>query len=154
MFIFNHLFKNCHFILDSANLNWYNNYLDTPKLKKMFTLWIAHVDFTHEQMKYDGLYDMFQYSWQGKVDGIISNVDMDIMYRDLVSDIKNSHVNNHQTNNSVEQPKNEELYYTIKYGDTLSGIAQKFNTSVEELARINNISNVNLIYAGSTIKIR
>ena len=137
-----------------ANLNWYNNYLDTPKLKKMFTLWIAHVDFTHEQMKYDGLYDMFQYSWQGKVDGIISNVDMDIMYRDLVSDIKNSHVNNHQTNNSIEQPKNEELYYTIKYGDTLSGIAQKFNTSVDELARINNISNVNLIYAGSTIKIR
>ena len=73
-----------------ANLNWYNNYLDTEKLRKMFTLWIAHVDFTNNQMKYEGQYDMFQYSWQGKVDGIIANVDMDIMYRDLVGDIQKS----------------------------------------------------------------
>ena len=56
----------------------------------MFTLWIAHVDFTHEQMKYDGLYDMFQYSWKGHVAGINGNngnVDMNIMYRDLITEI-------------------------------------------------------------------
>lgn len=72
-----------------ANLNWFTNYLDYDILKKRFTLWIANVDFTHNQTKYDGLYDMFQYSWQGKVDGVIANVDMDVMYRDLVTEIKN-----------------------------------------------------------------
>lgn len=73
-----------------ANLNWYTNCLDTEKLRKMFTLWIAHVDNTHNQTKYDGMYDMFQYSWKGQVDGIIASVDMNVMYRDLVGDIRNS----------------------------------------------------------------
>lgn len=44
--------------------------------------------------------------------------------------------------------------YKIKSGDTLSGIAQKFGTTVSKLAQLNNIKNVNLIYAGQTIKIR
>lgn len=43
--------------------------------------------------------------------------------------------------------------YTVKSGDTLSGIAQKYNTTVNELARLNNISNVNLIYAGQVLKL-
>lgn len=44
-------------------------------------------------------------------------------------------------------------YYTIQSGDTLSGIAQKFGTTVSELQRLNGISNPNLIYAGNTIRI-
>lgn len=43
--------------------------------------------------------------------------------------------------------------YTVKSGDTLSGIAQKYNTTVNELAKLNNISNVNLIYAGQVMKL-
>lgn len=43
--------------------------------------------------------------------------------------------------------------YKIKKGDTLSGIAKKYGTSVTELAKLNNISNPNLIYAGNTIKL-
>ncbi len=136
-----------------ANLNWFTNCLDTERLKKMFTLWIANVDYTHNQTKFEGQYDMFQYSWVGKVDGIIANVDMDIMYRDLINDIKNSKVNNHQNINSNKQIETS-IYYTIQKGDRLSGIAQKYNTTVDELAKINNIKNVDVIYAGATIKIR
>lgn len=44
--------------------------------------------------------------------------------------------------------------YKVKSGDTLSEIAQKFGTTVSKLAQLNNIKNVNLIYAGQTIKIR
>ena len=76
-----------------ANLNWYNNYIDYEKLRKMFTLWIADVDNTTNQTKYEGRFDMFQYSWLGKVDGIIANVDMDVMYRNLIEDIKKSKAN-------------------------------------------------------------
>ena len=41
--------------------------------------------------------------------------------------------------------------YVVKSGETLYGIARKFNTTVSELARINNIVNVNLIYPGQII---
>lgn len=41
--------------------------------------------------------------------------------------------------------------YTIRRGDTLWGIARKFNTTVNRLVRINNIRNPNLIYVGKTI---
>ncbi len=43
--------------------------------------------------------------------------------------------------------------YQIKKGDTLTSIATKFGTSYQELAKINNISNPNLIYAGDIIKV-
>ena len=45
------------------------------------------------------------------------------------------------------------ITYTVKKGDTLSEIAMKYGTTYQELARINNIANPNLIYAGQVIKI-
>lgn len=44
--------------------------------------------------------------------------------------------------------------YKIKYGDTLSGIASKYNTSVNTLMSLNPyITNANKIYAGNTLKL-
>ena len=43
--------------------------------------------------------------------------------------------------------------YKIKSGDTLSAIARRNNTTVSALAKLNNIANPNLIYAGKTLKI-
>lgn len=43
--------------------------------------------------------------------------------------------------------------YTVKAGDTLSGIAAKYGTSYQVLAQINGIANPNVIYAGQTIKL-
>ena len=40
----------------------------------------------------------------------------------------------------------------VEYGDTLSGIAAQFGTTVERLASANGISNPNLIYAGQVLK--
>lgn len=44
-------------------------------------------------------------------------------------------------------------YYTIRPGDTLSEIALRFGTTVNALAALNGISNPDLIYAGTTIRI-
>ncbi|MCC8023505.1 MAG: LysM peptidoglycan-binding domain-containing protein, partial [Clostridiales bacterium] len=43
--------------------------------------------------------------------------------------------------------------YTIRRGDTLSGIAARYGTTVGAIASLNGISNVDLIYAGETIRI-
>ncbi len=40
----------------------------------------------------------------------------------------------------------------VKPGDTLSGLAARYNTTVDALVQINNISNPNLIYAGQTLE--
>ena len=42
-------------------------------------------------------------------------------------------------------------YHTVVRGDTLSGLAAKYNTTVKKLASWNNISNVNLIYVGDKL---
>ena len=43
--------------------------------------------------------------------------------------------------------------YTVQSGDTLSGIAQRFGVTVQELCEWNNISNPNLIYAGQVLRV-
>jgi len=43
--------------------------------------------------------------------------------------------------------------YTVKSGDTLSGIAQRFGTTTSALAKANNISNPNLIRVGQKLTI-
>ena len=40
----------------------------------------------------------------------------------------------------------ESKTYTVKPGDTLSEIAETYNTTVEKLAKLNNIKNVDLIF--------
>ena len=44
-------------------------------------------------------------------------------------------------------------YYIVKKGDTLSAIAKKYHTTVKNLANLNNIKNVNLIYVGEKLLI-
>lgn len=43
--------------------------------------------------------------------------------------------------------------YTVQRGDTLSGIAARYNTTTATLAQMNNIVNPNLIYAGQVLQV-
>lgn len=64
--------------------------------------------------------------------------------------------------NAIQSIVNEKLkpnpstavYYTVKRGDTLSGIAAKYGTTVSKLVSLNNIKNANLIYAGQKLRIK
>jgi LysM repeat protein len=42
-------------------------------------------------------------------------------------------------------------YYVVRSGDTLSEIAERYGTTVEQLARWNNIPDVDLIRAGQKL---
>ena len=43
--------------------------------------------------------------------------------------------------------------YTVKPGDTLSEIAETYNTTVEKLAKLNNVKNVDLIFIDQVLVI-
>ncbi len=45
------------------------------------------------------------------------------------------------------------ILYKIKYGDTLSKLALRYDLTVSEIAKLNNITNPNKIYAGNIIRI-
>lgn len=89
-------------------------------------------------------WDGFQYTDEGTVIGINGYVDRDlftsgILLRDTTP----------IQNNTTKQPSTQTII--VQCGETLSGIAMEYNTSYEYLAKINNISNPNLIYAGQSL---
>lgn len=45
-------------------------------------------------------------------------------------------------------------YYTVKAGDTLSGIAQKYSVQTAQLKKWNNIKDINLIYPGQKLRVK
>lgn len=58
-------------------------------------------------------------------------------------------------NTTVEQvaQAKEQGYYTVVLGDTLGKVANRFGISVDELVKLNNIENPNLIYVGTVLKV-
>ena len=53
----------------------------------------------------------------------------------------------------IEASNDENIYYTVKPGDTLSSIAAKSGVSYQTLASMNGITNPNLIYPGQVLLI-
>ena len=51
-----------------------------------------------------------------------------------------------------EAPK--AVYYTVKRGDTLSGIAKRYGTTYQAIAKLNGIANPNLIHVGQKLRIK
>lgn len=57
--------------------------------------------------------------------------------------------------NEINQDTHEmgHVIYTIKRGDTLTDIAYRYGVSVESIAKLNDIKNPNLIFAGERLRI-
>lgn len=64
-----------------ASKSWFDDKLDASKLGN-HRIWIARYNDT---LGYQGRYDLWQYSSEGKVDGISGNVDLDYCYTDVES---------------------------------------------------------------------
>ena len=115
-----------------------------------YALWVAQYGVSEPQdngkwKNWEG----YQYSSTGRVNGISGNVDLDRYTKDIF-------LSNIEEIPEGEDPqcKNEDrILYKVQSGDTLSEIAQKFNTTVSHLVEINNISNPNLIYTGEILTI-
>ncbi|HWO78136.1 MAG TPA: LysM peptidoglycan-binding domain-containing protein, partial [Bacillus sp. (in: firmicutes)] len=125
------------------------NCLDESKLKP-FALWVARYS---SKLGRDA--DIWQYSDCGRVAGISGNVDMNICYRDGLRAQVSVKTEKAATVKPVsnKKPVKTETVYTVKKGDTLSEIAQKYNTTVKALQSLNNIKDPNKIYVGQKLKI-
>jgi polysaccharide biosynthesis protein PslG len=51
------------------------------------------------------------------------------------------------------EPTEEVIIYVVQRGDTLAKIASRFGTTVNAIATLNGITNINLIYTGQQLKI-
>jgi len=71
----------------------------------------------------------------------------------LISEEEKNRILNLHESATNRQYLSEQQEYVVQQGDTLSKIATKFKTSVNQLAKDNNISNVNLIRIGQKLKI-
>lgn len=52
----------------------------TTEMKNKYTVWVAQINC--KQTSYAGPYDMWQYSWKGRINGITGDVDMSYCYND------------------------------------------------------------------------
>lgn len=75
------------------------------------------------------------------------------------NDTSNVMINDKVSNNEVSNELTSKVIYDkdtwdVEWGDTLSDISRQTGVSVQEIANINEIQNPNLIYAGSSLKIK
>ena len=148
-----------------CNTDWYYHVLDTKSLP--YDYWLAAYPYNDRGVIVESLRPPvgigWQYSSKGKVPGIPGNTDMNVFYKEFPTrpkdDSGNSGGNNNSGNGNNSGNSNNNsgnttyLTYTIKPGDTLSAIALAHHTTVERLAELNHIADVNLIIAGDTLKI-
>ena len=62
-----------------SNPNWFNNYLNYNELKKFYPIWLAQY---YKEAQYDC--DIWQYTSEGKVNGISGNVDLNVIYNESI----------------------------------------------------------------------
>lgn len=116
-------------------------------------LWLAYYGDYLNLQNVNSSWNSFigvQYTSRGSVPGIRGNVDRDLYSQEIFLDDSTEIP-------SIENPtdnfQTEVINYTVKRGDTLGEIASRFGTTVQEIADLNGIQNVNLIYPGEVLRI-
>lgn len=125
----------------------------SKQLASQGELWIAYYGDYRNLQKVNASWNTFigvQYTDRGVVPGIRGNVDRDLFSQEIFLD-DSSEIPN--TDNPHENYNTETVYYTVKRGDTLGKIATQYDTTVHEIAEMNGIRNVNLIYPGQVLRI-
>lgn len=164
-----------------ASESWFINDLNLTGLIT-FYLWVAKYSKIAPSIKYNA----WQYTSQGKISGISTNVDLSD-FKELINtepakktaeEIADEVIAGKWGNGKEREERlkaagydyneiqglvnkkynnyinNKESYYIVKSGDTLSEIAKRFNTTVLTLKKLNNIKDINLIYAGQKLRVK
>lgn len=146
LYIAHHLYKQLNLDTSEADAVWIPHYGSgsiTPDSKPSFPA------------------DIHQYTEYGRLPGYNGNLDLNRIisnkklefFTDGVKSKKKPAVPATPTTSGGAVASNKVTTYTVRAGDSLSVIAQKFNTTVSNLQKLNNISNKNVIYAGQKLKV-
>lgn len=162
-----------------VNLEWMNHKINVDTLiNKGYKIWLAQYTSKSNPSTDKKIY-MWQYSSKGKVPGILGVCDMNLLYEpvkenlktieEIVKDVLDGKYGNgaerkrklteagynyEEIQKVINELFTEEIYYEVKKGDNLTKIAKKFNTTINELKKLNNIKNANLIFVGQKLRIR
>lgn len=112
----------------------------------VYPLWVA--DYSQEPTDL-GPWETwagFQYADDGAIPGIAGAVDLDRFTQEIFLRGEETVPSNPARNQSV-------FDYTIRRGDTLWGLARRFDTTVTALVEENHIANPDLIYAGEVLRV-
>lgn len=110
-------------------LAYYNDYNLIDNLSLPWKTWIGN-----------------QYTDEGMISGVRDLVDRDLFTKDIFYDEEN-------VLDYTEVIDENIINYIVKRGDTLTRISRLYNTTVENIAKENNIKNINLIFIGEDLKI-
>lgn len=118
-----------------------------------FNLWLAQWDVSKPYRNCG----MWQNSATLNIGGI--TFDSDIAYQDFAQIITGAGLNFVEASAATEEtePAPKPLKFIIYYvrkGDTLTAIANRFGTTINQIVEDNNIKNPNLIYVAQALKIR
>lgn len=143
----------------ASDISGFKDMMYVDQLTK-YDKWVARYG---SQPQYVTEYGMWQYTSSERINGYGSVLDGDYAFKDYPSIMKEYGLNGYSKSGESKptpapkpQPKpveNNVVTYTVKSGDTLSGIAAKYGTTYQKIAADNNISNPNLIYPGQVLKI-
>lgn len=140
-----------------ASQSWFYDCFNLYELKDLFK-WVAKYSDNAPSIAYDA----WQYTDSGVVSGISGRVDLSV-FKEVaeVEETKEESIFKGQLKDEIldnfnkkDETKNTATYYTVRRGDTLSGIAEKYNTTVALLQYINGIKNPNKIDIGQKIKVK
>ena len=108
-------------------------------------------------VKWWKFYAMWQWSDVGRLDGFGNYIDCDVFYGDVAT--WNAYAKKTADANPDTTPKQETAkvetakIHVVKKGETLSGIAKRYRTTVSALVKKNNIKDKNKIYVGQRLTI-
>ena len=108
-------------------------------------------------VKYWKFYAMWQWTDVGRLDGFGNYIDCDVFYGDVAT--WNAYAKKTADAKPDTTPKQETAkaetakIHVVKKGETLSGIAKQYKTTVNALVKKNNIKDKNKIYVGQKLTI-
>lgn len=142
-------------ILESAGY-WvgiysYKSFLETNFTKELlerYSVWVAHTGVS--KTNYSHPYGIWQYSHNGKIDGINGAVDLNYSYTDYPDLIRSAGKNGYIPNDDTQY-----ILHTVRKNESLWSISEKYlgnGTRYPEIKVLNNLST-DTIYEGQVLKI-
>lgn len=133
-----------------CNFSWLNNYLIKDELCSKYDLWLAQWSIDAPSVPCG----IWQKSDKGAISGINGNVDLDVSYKNYPEIMRAKGLNGFSKSSSSSS-NSSHFTYTVKKGDTLWAIAQRYLGSGYKYKEIKDLNALNsdMIYPGQTLKI-